>query len=58
MQRAYHFAGFVVSLGFHTETAATYLPQLEAALRRIHDDAQRNRIPLESVTSEATAASR
>jgi hypothetical protein len=48
----------VLSIGFHHETAAAYLPQLEAALTRIYDDAQRNRIPLESVTSEATAVPR
>ena len=43
----------VVSIGFHQETAAQYLPQLEAALERIYEIAEQERIPLESVTSEA-----
>ncbi len=43
----------VVSIGFHHETAAMYLPLLETALTRITEDAQRNRIPFESVTSES-----
>lgn len=44
----------VVSIGFHQETAARFLPRLEAALTRIQDDARESGIPLESVTSEAT----
>jgi hypothetical protein len=43
----------VVSVGFHEETAATYLPQLEAALQRMYDEAKAENIPFESVTSEA-----
>jgi hypothetical protein len=43
----------VVSIGFHQETAERYLPQVEAALERIYDTAEREHIPLESVTSEA-----
>ncbi len=46
----------VVSVGFHEETAATYLPQLEAALQRMYDEAKAARIPFESVTSEALSA--
>jgi len=42
----------VISVGFHTETAATYLPTLEAALTRMYDDAKANGITLESVTTE------
>ncbi|MBX3224978.1 MAG: hypothetical protein KF795_30960 [Labilithrix sp.] len=48
----------VVSIGFHHETAAQYLPQLEAALTRMYDIAARERLPLESVTSEAIAVRR
>lgn len=43
----------VVSVGFHEETAASYLPQLEAALTRMYDEAKAENIPFESVTSEA-----
>lgn len=43
----------VVSIGFHAETAAMYLPQLERALERIYETATRENIPLESITSEA-----
>jgi hypothetical protein len=46
----------VVSVGFHEETAATYLPQLEAALTRMYDEAKAEKIPFESVTSEVLAA--
>lgn len=42
---------FVVSIGFHQETAATYLPALEEALERIHEDARTAGVPLESVTT-------
>ncbi len=45
----------VVSIGFHQETAARYLPELEAALERIYATATAERLPLESVTSEAIA---
>lgn len=50
----------VVSIGFHEETAADYLPVLEDALSRILADAKASRVPLVSVTSEAigTAAPR
>jgi hypothetical protein len=43
----------VVSVGFHQETAARFLPQLEAALTRMYEEARAEKIPLESVTSEA-----
>lgn len=43
----------VVSIGFHQETAATYLPALEGALERIYDEAAAERLPLESTTSAA-----
>jgi len=43
----------VVSVGFHEETAASYLPQLEAALQGMYDEAKAENIPFESVTSEA-----
>ena len=43
----------VVSVGFHEETAATYLPQLEAALTRMFDEAKAEKLPFESVTSNA-----
>jgi hypothetical protein len=46
----------VVSVGFHEETAATYLPQLEAALERMYAEAKAENIPFESVTSTALAA--
>jgi hypothetical protein len=46
----------VVSIGFHTETAAMYVPQLERALERMFDVARRESIPFESVTSEAVTA--
>lgn len=42
----------VVSIGFHQETAARYLPELEGALARIYESAEREGIPIESVTSE------
>lgn len=45
----------VVSFGFHEETAATYLPQLEGALSKMYEEARAENIPLESVTSEAFA---
>lgn len=48
----------VVSVGFHTETAAMYLPQLERALERMYETARRENVPFESVTSEAFAATR
>jgi hypothetical protein len=43
----------VVSVGFHEETAASYLPQLTAALTRMYDEAKAENLPFESVTSEA-----
>jgi hypothetical protein len=43
----------VVSVGFHEETAASYLPQLEAALERMYAEAKAEGLPFESVTSEA-----
>lgn len=43
----------VVSIGFHQETAASFVPQLEAALTRIYATADRERLPLESVTTDA-----
>lgn len=46
----------VISVGFHEETAATYLPQLETALEKFYARAQAENLPLESVTSEALAA--
>ena len=46
----------VVSVGFHEETAASYIPQLEAALQRMYDEAKAEKIPFESVTSEALSA--
>ena len=45
----------VVSVGFHTETAASYLPTLEAALDRFYVEAKEQKLPLVSVTSEALA---
>ncbi len=41
----------VLSIGFHQETAAKYVPVLEDALGQIFDDAQANHLPLVSVTS-------
>jgi hypothetical protein len=46
----------VVSVGFHEETAASYVPQLEAALQRMYDEAKAANIPFESVTSESLSA--
>lgn len=54
-QRNNRTKNVVVSIGFHQETAATYLPQLETALQRIYDDAQSSRVPLESITTEQLA---
>jgi len=48
----------VVSIGFHHETAAQYLPQLETAIERMYEIAKRERIPFESVTTDAVAAPR
>jgi hypothetical protein len=45
----------VVSIGFHEETAATYLPALEDALGRILAEAKAERVPLVSITSDALA---
>lgn len=42
---------FVVSVGFHTETAASYLPALESALTKMYDDAETSGITFESVTT-------
>jgi hypothetical protein len=41
----------VVSVGFHTETAASYLPALESALTRMYDDAEASGITFQSVTT-------
>lgn len=46
----------VVSVGFHEETAATYLPILETALTKFYAEAEADRLPLKSVTSEALTA--
>lgn len=46
----------VVSIGFHQETAARYLPQLESALARIYETAARENIPVESVNAEQIRA--
>lgn len=43
----------VVSVGFHEETAASYLPLLEAALTQMYAEAQAENVPFESATSEA-----
>jgi hypothetical protein len=48
----------VVSIGFHQETAARYLPELERALTRIYEIAEEERIPVESVTSAQITARR
>jgi hypothetical protein len=45
----------VVSVGFHTETAANYLPVLESALTKMYDDAKASEITLESVVTEELA---
>lgn len=46
----------VVSIGFHHETAAKYVPQLETALARIQDIVKQEKLPFESITTEAIAA--
>lgn len=46
----------VFSIGFHQETAATCLPQLEEALTRIYAETKAENIPFENVTSEAVTA--
>lgn len=46
----------VVSIGFHQETAARYVPRVAEALRRIHEEAERERLPLDSVTSDDLVA--
>ncbi len=46
----------VVSVGFHEETAASYVPQLEAALAKFYEEARAEGLPLESVTSEAISS--
>jgi hypothetical protein len=48
----------VVSMGFHHETAADYLPRVETALARIQDIVRRENIPFESVTTESLATAR
>jgi hypothetical protein len=48
----------VVSMGFHHETAADYLPRVETALAQIQDIVRRENIPFESVTTEAIATAR
>lgn len=47
----------VVSVGFHEETAASYVPILESALTKFYEEAEADHLPLESVTSEALSAS-
>jgi hypothetical protein len=48
----------VFSIGFHQETAAQYLPRIEAALERVQEIVKRENVPFESVTTEAIAAPR
>ncbi|MDB4943628.1 MAG: hypothetical protein JWP97_3162 [Labilithrix sp.] len=48
----------VVSIGFHQETAATYLPAVEEALTRIYAEAEAGSLPLESVTSAGISVAR
>jgi hypothetical protein len=46
----------VVSIGFHQETAAQFLPQLTAALDRILEEVRDESLPFESATSASIAA--
>ncbi|HEY8074737.1 MAG TPA: hypothetical protein VIF62_11520 [Labilithrix sp.] len=46
----------VVSIGFHEETASMYVPVLEEALGRIFEEVQTEKLPLDSVTSDAIAS--
>lgn len=46
----------VVSIGFHQETAARFVPRVAEALRRIQDEVESERLPLDSVTSEDLVA--
>ena len=46
----------VVSIGFHQESASRFVFQVEGALARIKEIAERERIPLESITSERVRA--
>ena len=46
----------VVSIGFHQETAATFLPQLTSALQRILDEVRLESLPFESATSASLSA--
>lgn len=43
----------VVSIGFHLETAARYLPRVEEALEKIYQIAELEHLPLENVTTES-----
>ncbi len=40
-----------LSIGFHQETAAEYLPRLREAIRLIRSDSRRNKIPIEFVVA-------
>lgn len=40
-----------LSIGFHQETAARYLPRLREAIKLIRDDANKKRIPIEFVVA-------
>jgi hypothetical protein len=46
----------VVSIGFHQETAARFLPTLTQALDGIFTAAAMENVPIESVTSETLSA--
>jgi hypothetical protein len=43
----------VVSIGFHQETAARYLPRVREALDRIFEDAKRDAVPISKVTTRS-----
>jgi hypothetical protein len=45
----------IVSIGFHEETAAAFVPTFEDALRRIFAEAKQESIPLEMVTCQSIA---
>jgi hypothetical protein len=46
----------VVSIGFHQETAAMFVPRLSAALQRILDEVKAESLPFESATSATLSA--
>jgi len=48
----------IVSVGFHEETAAAYLPQLEAAIAQMYEEAKLEGLPFESITSSQLASPR